>query len=178
MKALDEQTLTDTTVVFFSSDNGPGGDGLKNRTRGSTVEKRTCRSHRASSENREIRPDRPAGRIGDRTALLRSTVDIARRARPTAHGFSSASRFANKLLSAETVKGLIASVLEAPFAERDRNASVELMWWGGGVVNEVKADAMAYVNRSSTTIPRVSTWWIADTPAADQKKILDWLKGV
>ncbi|MBA4190395.1 MAG: N-acetylgalactosamine-6-sulfatase [Planctomycetaceae bacterium] len=36
MKTLDEQKLTDTTFVFFTSDNGPEGDGLKNRTRGST----------------------------------------------------------------------------------------------------------------------------------------------
>ncbi len=36
MKALDEQGLTDSTFVFFTSDNGPEGDGLKNRTRGST----------------------------------------------------------------------------------------------------------------------------------------------
>jgi arylsulfatase A len=36
MKALDEQKLTDTTFVFFTSDNGPEGDGSKNRTRGST----------------------------------------------------------------------------------------------------------------------------------------------
>ena len=51
------------------------------------------------------------------------------------------------------------------------------MCWGGGVVNEVAPDAMAYVHRSSTTIPRISTWWIADTPAGDQKKMLDWMKG-
>lgn len=93
------------------------------------------------------------------------------------HGFSSASRFANKPLSAKTVKGLIATLLEAPFAQRDRNASIELMCWGGGVVNEVKSDAMAYVHRNSTTIPRVSTWWIAATPAAEQKKLLYWMKG-
>lgn len=36
MKALDDQKLADTTCVFFTSDNGPEGDGLKNRTRGST----------------------------------------------------------------------------------------------------------------------------------------------
>ncbi len=36
MKALDEQKLTENTFVFFTSDNGPEGDGLKNRTRGST----------------------------------------------------------------------------------------------------------------------------------------------
>jgi arylsulfatase A len=36
MKALDEQKLTETTFVFFTSDNGPEGDGLKGRTRGST----------------------------------------------------------------------------------------------------------------------------------------------
>lgn len=36
MKALDEQKLTDSTFVFFTSDNGPEGDGLKDRTRGST----------------------------------------------------------------------------------------------------------------------------------------------
>jgi arylsulfatase len=36
MKALDAQRLTDSTFVFFTSDNGPEGDGLKNRTRGST----------------------------------------------------------------------------------------------------------------------------------------------
>jgi len=35
MKSLDEQKLTDTTFVFFTSDNGPEGDGTKNRTRGS-----------------------------------------------------------------------------------------------------------------------------------------------
>ncbi|HEY1191952.1 MAG TPA: sulfatase-like hydrolase/transferase [Gemmata sp.] len=36
MKALDELKLADTTFVFFTSDNGPEGDGSKNRTRGST----------------------------------------------------------------------------------------------------------------------------------------------
>jgi arylsulfatase A len=36
MKALDEQKLTDSTFVFFTSDNGPEGDGKKARTRGST----------------------------------------------------------------------------------------------------------------------------------------------
>ena len=92
------------------------------------------------------------------------------------HGFSSVSRFANKPLSSETVKGLIAYLLKAPFAQRNRNASIELMCWGGGVINEVKPDAMAYVHRNSTTIPRVSTWWIADTPAAEQKKLLNWMK--
>ena len=36
MKALDAQGLTDSTFVFFTSDNGPEGDGLTNRNRGST----------------------------------------------------------------------------------------------------------------------------------------------
>jgi arylsulfatase A len=36
MKALDEQKLADNTFVAFTSDNGPEGDGLKGRTRGST----------------------------------------------------------------------------------------------------------------------------------------------
>jgi arylsulfatase A len=36
MKALDEQKLTDSTLVVFTSDNGPEGDGLKGRSRGST----------------------------------------------------------------------------------------------------------------------------------------------
>ena len=36
MKALDEQKLTDSTFVFFTSDNGPEGDGVKGRARGST----------------------------------------------------------------------------------------------------------------------------------------------
>ena len=36
MKALDGQQLTDSTFVFFTSDNGPEGDGLRDRTRGST----------------------------------------------------------------------------------------------------------------------------------------------
>lgn len=36
MKALDDQKLADGTFVFFTSDNGPEGDGLKQRTRGST----------------------------------------------------------------------------------------------------------------------------------------------
>jgi arylsulfatase A len=36
MKALDDQKLADHTFVFFTSDNGPEGDGLKGRTRGST----------------------------------------------------------------------------------------------------------------------------------------------
>lgn len=36
MKLLDDQKLTDTTLMFFTADNGPEGDGLKNRTRGST----------------------------------------------------------------------------------------------------------------------------------------------
>jgi len=36
MKELDEMKLTDNTFVFFTSDNGPEGDGMKGRTRGST----------------------------------------------------------------------------------------------------------------------------------------------
>jgi arylsulfatase A len=36
MKALDDQKLSDTTFVFFTSDNGPEGDGVKGRSRGST----------------------------------------------------------------------------------------------------------------------------------------------
>lgn len=36
MKALDEQKLTDNTFVFFTSDNGPEGDGIKSPGRGSS----------------------------------------------------------------------------------------------------------------------------------------------
>jgi arylsulfatase A len=36
MSALDEQGLTDTTFVVFTSDNGPEGDGVTGRTRGAT----------------------------------------------------------------------------------------------------------------------------------------------
>jgi arylsulfatase A len=36
IKALDELKLADATFVFFTSDNGPEGDGLKGRSRGST----------------------------------------------------------------------------------------------------------------------------------------------
>src|SRR5205807_385247 len=36
MKALEAQGLTDSTFVFFTSDNGPEGDGTKDRTRGDT----------------------------------------------------------------------------------------------------------------------------------------------
>ena len=36
MKALDEMGLAEDTFVFFTSDNGPEGNGLKGRTRGST----------------------------------------------------------------------------------------------------------------------------------------------
>ncbi len=36
MKTLDEQKLADNTLVFFTSDNGPEGDGIKSPGRGST----------------------------------------------------------------------------------------------------------------------------------------------
>lgn len=36
MKALDEQQLADNTFVFFTSDNGPEGDGIKSPGRGSS----------------------------------------------------------------------------------------------------------------------------------------------
>ena len=36
MKSLDEQKLADHTFVFFTSDNGPEGDGIKSPGRGST----------------------------------------------------------------------------------------------------------------------------------------------
>jgi arylsulfatase A len=36
MAALKDERLADTTFVFFTSDNGPEGDGTKGRTRGST----------------------------------------------------------------------------------------------------------------------------------------------
>jgi len=35
-RALDEMQLTDNTLVFYTSDNGPEGNGNTNRTRGST----------------------------------------------------------------------------------------------------------------------------------------------
>lgn len=36
LKTLDDLKLTDNTFIIFTSDNGPEGDGLKGRTRGST----------------------------------------------------------------------------------------------------------------------------------------------
>ena len=48
MKALDEQKLIDSTFVFFTSDNGPEGDGLKDRTRGSS--RRAARRKRSMYE--------------------------------------------------------------------------------------------------------------------------------
>jgi arylsulfatase A len=36
MKALDDMKLTDNTFVFFTSDNGPEGDGIKSPGRGSS----------------------------------------------------------------------------------------------------------------------------------------------
>jgi arylsulfatase A len=36
MTALDDQKLADSTLVFFTADNGPEGDGQKGRTRGSS----------------------------------------------------------------------------------------------------------------------------------------------
>lgn len=36
MRTLDELKLTDNTVIFFTSDNGPEGDGIKSPGRGST----------------------------------------------------------------------------------------------------------------------------------------------
>jgi arylsulfatase A len=36
MKAIDDQHLTDETLVVFTADNGPEGDGTTGRTRGST----------------------------------------------------------------------------------------------------------------------------------------------
>ena len=36
MKTLDELKLADNTIVFFTSDNGPEGDGIKGRARGSS----------------------------------------------------------------------------------------------------------------------------------------------
>jgi arylsulfatase A len=36
MRALDEMQLTETTIVFFTSDNGPEGDGVTTPGRGST----------------------------------------------------------------------------------------------------------------------------------------------
>ncbi len=36
MRTLDELKLTDNTVIFFTSDNGPEGDGIKSQGRGST----------------------------------------------------------------------------------------------------------------------------------------------
>ncbi len=36
MRALDEQRLTDSTPVFFTSDNGPEGNGTTTPGRGST----------------------------------------------------------------------------------------------------------------------------------------------
>lgn len=40
MRTLDELKLTENTVVFFTSDNGPEGDGIKSPGRGSTGELR------------------------------------------------------------------------------------------------------------------------------------------
>lgn len=91
------------------------------------------------------------------------------------HGFSSACRFADKALSPSSVKGLVSAVLDAPFAQRSKYASVELMCWAGGVVQNVAPNATAYVHRNSTTIPRVSTWWLASTPVPQQQQLQKWM---
>lgn len=45
MQALDELGYRDNTFVIFTSDNGPEGDGLKGRTRGSTAGLRGRKRH-------------------------------------------------------------------------------------------------------------------------------------
>ena len=61
MKALDEQKLADSTIVVFTSDNGPEGDGVKGRTRGS--HRRAARPEAGALRGRHPRAgDRPLAR--------------------------------------------------------------------------------------------------------------------
>jgi arylsulfatase A len=89
MKALDQMGLTENTFVFFTSDNGPEGNGLKGRTRGSTG---GLRERKRSSHEGGIRvpgiarwPGKVPAGVENRTPIIGSdlftsilgTVDIA-----------------------------------------------------------------------------------------------------
>ena len=78
MKALDEMGLAENTFVFFTSDNGPEGNGLKGRTRGSTG---GLRERKRSSHEGGIRvpgiarwPGKVPANVENRTPIIGSDL--------------------------------------------------------------------------------------------------------
>ena len=78
MKALDEMGLAEDTFVFFTSDNGPEGNGLKGRTRGSTG---GLRERKRSSHEGGIRvpgiarwPGQVPANVENRTPIIGSDL--------------------------------------------------------------------------------------------------------
>ena len=78
MKALDEMGLAENTFVFFTSDNGPEGNGLKGRTRGSTG---GLRERKRSSHEGGIRvpgiarwPGKIPANVENRTPIIGSDL--------------------------------------------------------------------------------------------------------
>ena len=78
MKALDEMGLAEDTFVFFTSDNGPEGNGLKGRTRGSTG---GLRERKRSSHEGGIRvpgiarwPGKVPANVENRTPIIGSDL--------------------------------------------------------------------------------------------------------
>ena len=78
MKALDEMGLAENTFVIFTSDNGPEGNGLKGRTRGSTG---GLRERKRSSHEGGIRvpgiarwPGKVPANVENRTPIIGSDL--------------------------------------------------------------------------------------------------------
>jgi FAD/FMN-containing dehydrogenase len=89
------------------------------------------------------------------------------------HGLAEAARFTREPIPTDVLDQLVDRVLNAPGGSEEANAEVRLMCWSGGVVNDVPADATAYVHRSSNNLLRPATWW-RDQPQAMIDDLQDW----
>ena len=89
------------------------------------------------------------------------------------HGLAEAARFTREPIPTDALDQLVDRVLNAPGGSEEANAEVRLMCWSGGVVNDVPADATAYVHRASNNLLRPAIWW-RDQPQAMINDLQDW----
>jgi FAD/FMN-containing dehydrogenase len=124
---------------------------------------------------------RPLLAIGNRTAedievipfweaQRRFTGDLS-----MPHAFGDISRYARAPIPRDTVSRLVALLAGCPWRTDTAKGEFWSMGWVGGVVNDKRADATAYVHRGDiTALLRPTSLWPASAPPGVGNDLMEW----
>ncbi len=103
-------------------------------------------------------------------AQRRFTGDLS-----TPHAFGDISRYARAPIRQDIVTALVELLADCPSRTDTANGSFWSMGWVGGVVNEKRPDATAYVHRGGMqTLLRPTSLWPAAAPPAVGNDLMAW----